>query len=134
MAAQPSSVFSSFARRLEVACDVACLPRDASRSASLAALLDLSVDTVRQWREGVAVPPADRAEALARQLGVAPEWLLHGRGVVIVGDGRLAPPMREQVGAQQSEEARLLQGFRALDARGRAALLALLESLAARDA
>lgn len=54
----------------------------------------VSVQAVRRWLEGSAIPSQDKLVVLARWLRVAPDWLRYGeREEVATSRGRIAEPM-----------------------------------------
>lgn len=85
----------------------------------LAALLSAGRVSIARYESGARTPDAEFLVSIHRKLGVDPIWLLTG-----VGSGP-APELRLRDG-----EATLIEGYRALDARGRAGVMALISGMA----
>ncbi|WP_088158729.1 helix-turn-helix domain-containing protein [Achromobacter xylosoxidans] len=84
--------------------------------ADFAAQLGVDRKTVTRWEAGERTPDGASLVLLIRNFGADPRWLLLGE----VEDDRLRP---------SQEEARLISAFRAMDARGRAAVLGMINGL-----
>lgn len=86
-------------------------------------LLGVGRVSVARYETGARVPDAEFIQVLNEKLGVDPIWLLTGKG----------PPPGEQAFVLQDGEATLLAGYRALDARGKAGVMALIGGMTSED-
>lgn len=76
----------SLGHRLRVARAVCQMSQSA-----LADEMGVSRIAVNAWERDVSAPRMDRIEHLAKVLGTTPEWLLFGRGEMLVGSHQADP-------------------------------------------
>ncbi|MBF6025387.1 helix-turn-helix domain-containing protein [Lysobacter niastensis] len=117
---------AAFARRLNQALDHVGFTKGRGRTTALACQHDVSRETSRKWLGGLALPELERIIALATQTGVAIEWLITGRGAMVL-DGlsvREAAPFPYA----SADQRKLIDLFARLSPKRRRALLELLGS------
>lgn len=68
----------AFARRLGIALSGAGIADDQFRRGWVSRTFGVSVESARKWLVGEAMPDTARIEGIARELGVAANWLLSG--------------------------------------------------------
>ena len=83
---------------------------------------------VANWESGASSPSCDHLEQLACVLEVAHEWLATGRGEMVLATEGHGTPAAPADLVENPAERRLLQAWRSLPVRPRAALLDLVEA------
>ena|SRR5688572_32793148 len=81
-----TTLHAAFARRLNQALDHAGFIKGRGRTTALAGHYEVSRETSRKWLGGHALPELERLMELATQTGVCFEWLVTGRGPMVVED------------------------------------------------
>ncbi len=123
----PKGPHHEFARRLNLAWDLAGFQRGRRRVGHVSAEYSVSRETARKWSGGLAIPKDERLRAIAVQTRVKYEWLTTGRGPMMIEDQGIG----EQATKYDSpEEVRLVGLVRKLTRRKQRALIELLEEQA----
>jgi hypothetical protein len=86
----------------------------------------ITSQAAHKWLSGKALPTPDKAETLARWLGVSCHWLRFGS---VDGAGQPAPTIAA-TDAPNVEECRLLAAYRTLNDRQRLLIVGLIEEMA----
>jgi hypothetical protein len=115
---------AAFARRLNQALDHAGFTKGRGRTTALAGHYNVSRETSRKWLTGLALPELERIIELALQTGVCFEWLITGRGPMVVED--LAVRESAPFPYAGAEQRKLLDLLNQLSPRRRRALIDFL--------
>lgn len=118
-------VAETFSDRLNEALLRAGIPDDRSRRSRMAAMFQVSTESVRKWLEGDSIPDTKRLPEIAKTLGVFGEWLLTGQGPMHPAD-TVREPGGQYVATDEEE---LLDAYRQLDNSSRQLLSIFMDGL-----